>query len=398
MTKRLKAAIDKKEQDLNAREATLVLRENDALETVSTYGSLILEIEGSKGAQPGRHHAESFLCPLENIKGERCNRFISLKDDGFDITVHYEHKLSEDEQEVLQDTVNEKLRAAIQAAQHQVASDTAFIRERSHLLSASRPSAPTTSTQTAKITASRKDAVQTSAQQHHHPHSPVIAKTPSLTPNVSNQELPTVSGSATTADDLRTRELARTEVADGNEAAVTTTGLRKARDAVATARRRRISVSEKVFKPLREEESSSESDVPPPPLKKKGRRGKQFPAKTAPVGTSPVTSNKRKQTHDEEEVPVTPKKKSPAIVPPVKRLRAIPAAERKKAEAEEKFTITKNSLRRVTTSSPPRSSAKKIGKAEPAKDSVVVETPKSATRGRKRRKTRLSGGRGPSRV
>ena len=365
MLNALKATIDNKEQGLDAREEMLVLREADARAKLSTYDNLKSEIEGLKQSRPGRHYTESFLCPLENSHGVRCNRFISLKDDAFDVTIHYDHKLSEHEQQDVEDTVNEKLRATIQAAQRQVASDTAFIGARSHLLSANPTSAPTTSARTAKTTAME---VTSEPLQHHRPtHQLSTAKHLSLTPGRRDQEQrpPTVV-------EIQSRESAKT-----------------------AARRRRASVSEQVYKPLVEEESSAESDVPPPP-KKKGR-----PAKVGPVTsaeTSQVTARKRKQPDVEEELPVISKKRTQSTVPSAKSVKVRPPAEREQVDDEGEVTVAKKSLHHVMSSPPPRPPVKK--KVRKAEDTVYTEAtvagnkPKTLAGGRKRRKTR--GRRGPA--
>lgn len=374
----------------------LVMRENDVREKLSNYDGMKSEIERLKPTPPGLHHAESFLCPLENAYGNRCNCFISLKDDGFDITVHYNHKLSDDEQEAAQDRVNEKLRATIRAAQRQVASDVAFIGKRGHMSAITSSTAATTSPQTTKNTAPTKDAAEALVQHHRTPRSPAAATTPSVSPGLWNQDKSIVFGRPATSEDIRIREARLKSIAQGAErrdAAVTTRGARAAGEAPAAVRKRRASVSEQVYKPLGEDDSTAESDVPRPPLKKKGRPAKAVPVKAAPTKVASATSNNRNQLQAAEVVSVT-KKKAPAKAVLMKPTKTTPGAskKRKQANEEEEFTVTKKSLRNAATAAPVK---KKLKKAE---DTVVVETSKSAIGSRKRRRTRLSGGRGPSRV
>lgn len=84
--------------------------------------------------------APPFLCPLEHANGDRCNRHLSLANNGFDLTVHYVHKLSEEEQEAITRSISgakgdsAKLKHKIFEAKNQQMSNVNFINQRIVLL------------------------------------------------------------------------------------------------------------------------------------------------------------------------------------------------------------------------------------------------------------------------
>jgi hypothetical protein len=487
-----KAVLDNKEENQNYREEILVRRESELEEKLSTYDALSSDINKLKQAQSGGHQvgdydeddhdvcpislcsipisnmskaetvahirthldkdlAPAFVLPLENAHGDRCNHDISLKDDGFDLTVHYNHKLSEDEQETAKDNVSKTLRASIQAARLQADSNVAFIKTRSHLLITPKTPPPPFSAGKAKTTAPEKNAF-TSALTHH-----VSADAWEVMAAMGSTQPPQVSSDGSTSiRDTQAKEQtfvgtdgveraeaeALAELApplpQGGDEAVGTRAARKARDALAAARKRRASVSEQVYKPPREDDSTAEeSDVAEPPPNKKGRPAKVAPVKAAPVKAAPVklatvTNKKRKQSPVETESVSTRKKRVTASKSKIakkvlagmdsdeedghateKKARAVKSSpvkmapsgskKRKQVAVEEELTVTKKSLRNAPSSAPAKKKPKKAEEEEETEEAeeaaTVGELNSKSTRARRRRKkTRLSGGRGPAKI
>lgn len=229
-----------------------------------TKAAFIAHIQSHTDAEK----APSWTCPLDTSNGNKCNHHLSLKNDGFDLTVHYKHKLSDDEQAAVKHTVSsmgdefKKLRTKIHAAQPQLTSNVAFIGNRREHLDAATAPGPTLPK---KTTITPTAPASPPAYHHHHHRAPSAKKAPQ-----PNPVKPAARGTA--AIDIA-RPLA--------------------------ARNKRPSVSQIGYEDLGIHNSTSftdDLDTSPTLLREKGR-----PAKAA-IKAAPVASKKRKQAELEEEV------------------------------------------------------------------------------------------------
>lgn len=145
-----KAYVDGRDQNLDAREAAIADKEKHLAEQQTEINQLRIDVQKLKHAPddnqtaPGGstypEKAPPFPCPLDNANGERCNHILSLANDGFDLTVHYMHKVSNEGQEIVTKAVSgakgkfADLRNKLLAAQSQAKSDAGFIKARADLL------------------------------------------------------------------------------------------------------------------------------------------------------------------------------------------------------------------------------------------------------------------------
>ena len=273
----------------------LVRRETEAEQKLSTFDALNLELTKLKQAQSSnqiptnyddnnhvcpvpdcslpitgmtavetvahtRTHTDTelappFTCPLESASGDRCNHLVSLKDDAFDFTVHYQHKLFEDQQETVRDNVSGLLRASIELAREQNESNKAFIQKRAHLLGSDTP----------KIPPPRKNFGQTLPDRSLY-CSPIRSRTITTSGSLSlpqgTHRFETAGGEEMTLeetlDKLPPNTLLLTDGSKDSAAATRTTII--AQEKLARPRKRHIPVSDKSYKEVDLDESESESE------------------------------------------------------------------------------------------------------------------------------------------
>jgi hypothetical protein len=299
-----KVYIDGRDRDQTAREEALNFREENLKNQQATYDALKLQVDKlqaqsheddidvpacpypqcateimkmarSELVEHLKKHASdegtTFTCPLERADGSPCARHISLKEGGFDLTIHYEHKVSDDEQAAVNSTVSsmgnefKKLRAKIQAAQPQLTSDIDFLQDRSEMLGQVAAASPPT-----------------------HLHAPP-PKPPASSLTVDNDpNLPKIGEQ--TPDYAPTRSSAS-----------------RARAGLRATRRRRPSISLQEYKDLGVDDTTSISSGEHEEIVSVSIKRTVRPSKTTAAKPAPVASKKRKQADIEEEVVSTRK-------------------------------------------------------------------------------------------
>jgi hypothetical protein len=298
----------------------LVKREREVEEKMSTYDALTLEIAGLKQAQARRHHVTisddkidgkddtskeicpmptcsvpissmsqveiiahirthsnnelppQFACPLTNANGERCNHHISLGDNAFDVTVHYQHKLSEDEEIAITDTISSALRASIQEARRQAASNESFLDQHSHLLPASSSQEASKRTAPpAAPSAAGDDSVPAVEQTRKAAAAPKTKKAAHGRNMQTRRGIKKEVNRVSEGEEIRSnpKALAMAESVEGGDADGTES--MSAARTLAAGRRRRVSIGDRAYKDAGDESSSAKSEDPLPPTKKARR-------------------------------------------------------------------------------------------------------------------------------